>query len=245
MILVFVCEFVLCLLFSSACCRCCTGAKVIVLLDAATRAGSVPNMIANAPHSIHSTCVQNKAHLINLPDGLLWRGWVQQFKERYQVKVLETMDFICGSTLCPCVIADRMMYWDSNHLTWQALNYLFRPIVAQLLALDFLPLPPSIPSATVDFKAELVALKASANRVFLQNQAEMEQFAREVVSVPPNLTPPLMGLHDYVNAQQKNFTECVVDGAPVGGGMDNRCDMGDLTSKTLLYLIGACVVCVH
>jgi hypothetical protein len=115
------------------------GAKVIILLDAATRhhGQSLPDVVAGAPNAINRVCVQDKSALMNLADGQLWRRWLARSQSTYHYMTLETMDLICGSTLCPCVVANRLVYWDSNHLTWQVLDYLYRPVLAQLLSVGY------------------------------------------------------------------------------------------------------------
>jgi hypothetical protein len=108
--------------------------KVLMILDVATRSHRVPDWLAAHPTDGGTICAELKTSLLARREQALWRPMVTAVATRYRTWVLDAMDFVCGRVWCPCVVSDRLVMWDSNHVTYQFVEFLAPNLLANLMA---------------------------------------------------------------------------------------------------------------
>ncbi len=109
----------------------------MLILDVATRRHRVPDWLAAHPTNGDAACAELKTSLLARPEQALWRPMVTTVATRYRTWVLDAMEFVCGRAWCPCAVRDRLVMWDSNHLTYQFVEFLAPNLLATLLAQNY------------------------------------------------------------------------------------------------------------
>jgi hypothetical protein len=110
--------------------------RVLFLFDVPDRRASVPGMVSGNPSNIRAGCTQPRSEVVHH----WWTAHAAAIRETaqtYGAWVIDTLDLSCGPTLCPCVVDDILIMWDSNHMTVEYVGYI-APIVVEEMRLGFL-----------------------------------------------------------------------------------------------------------
>ena len=81
-------------------------------------------------------CVQTRQSLLN-PFYLRWIEVIRTTARQYQAVVVDTLDYVCGPHLCPCIVENVMQMWDNNHLTLEYVFYITPVVHLELKARFF------------------------------------------------------------------------------------------------------------
>jgi hypothetical protein len=90
-----------------------TGAKLLYLTDSPQPGQNVPDCLATHTTDI-SACNPSRDSGVQFPT---FRALEQQVAERYGAKVIDVLPAFCTDTVCPTVISDQIVYFDSSHVT--------------------------------------------------------------------------------------------------------------------------------
>ncbi|MFD7405665.1 acyltransferase family protein [Streptomyces sp. NPDC059866] len=90
-----------------------TGAKLVYITDTPQPGANVPDCLATHTDDI-SACNPTKDKAIEYPE---YRAMEQKVAERHGAEIIETLPAFCADNVCPTVIADQVVYFDSSHIT--------------------------------------------------------------------------------------------------------------------------------
>ncbi|WP_308298992.1 acyltransferase family protein [Streptomyces sp. GESEQ-35] len=90
-----------------------TGAKLVYLTDTPQPGRNVPDCLATHTDDI-SACNPAQDQAIEYPE---YRAMEQKVAKRHGAEVIDTLPAFCADNVCPTVIADQIVYFDSSHIT--------------------------------------------------------------------------------------------------------------------------------
>jgi peptidoglycan/LPS O-acetylase OafA/YrhL len=90
-----------------------SGAKLIYITDSPQPGKNVPDCLATHTDDI-SACNPKQDAAIQFQD---FRAIEQKVAERHGAEVIDVLPAFCASGVCPTVISDQIVYFDSSHIT--------------------------------------------------------------------------------------------------------------------------------
>ncbi|MFF4748517.1 acyltransferase family protein [Streptomyces sp. NPDC002514] len=90
-----------------------SGAKIVYMTDTPQPGKNVPDCLATHLDDI-SACNPGQDAAIEFPD---FRAMEQKVAERHGAVIIDTLPAFCADKVCPTVIADQVVYFDSSHIT--------------------------------------------------------------------------------------------------------------------------------
>ncbi|MFE6287602.1 acyltransferase family protein [Streptomyces sp. NPDC057877] len=90
-----------------------TGAELVYITDTPQPGTNVPDCLATHIDDI-SACNPAQGKAIEYPD---FRAMEQRVAEAHGAAIIETLPAFCADGVCPTVIADQVVYFDSSHIT--------------------------------------------------------------------------------------------------------------------------------
>ncbi|MDR3036668.1 MAG: acyltransferase, partial [Kitasatospora sp.] len=90
-----------------------TGSKLLYLTDTPQPGQNIPDCLATRTKDV-SSCNPGRDKAIEFRD---FRALEQRVAERHGAKVLDVLPAFCTDKVCPTVISDQIVYFDSSHIT--------------------------------------------------------------------------------------------------------------------------------
>lgn len=90
-----------------------SGAKIVYMTDTPQPGTNVPDCLATHTDDI-SSCNPSQDKAIEFPD---YRVMEQKVAKGHGAVIIDTLPAFCASNVCPTVVADQIVYFDSSHIT--------------------------------------------------------------------------------------------------------------------------------
>ncbi|MBA4861408.1 acyltransferase [Streptomyces sp. PSKA54] len=110
-----------------------SGAKIVYMTDTPQPGRNVPDCLATHTDDI-SACNPTQDAAIEFP---AFRAMEQKVAKRHGAKIIDTLPAFCADNVCPTVIANQIVYFDSSHITAgyaKSLVPLLQPTLKKVLA---------------------------------------------------------------------------------------------------------------
>ncbi|MGW1909714.1 acyltransferase family protein [Streptomyces sp. NPDC002076] len=90
-----------------------SGAQLVYITDTPQPGRNAPDCLATHIHDV-SACNPTEDKAVEYRD---LRAVEQKVAERHGARVLDSLPAFCADSVCPTVIADRIVYFDASHMT--------------------------------------------------------------------------------------------------------------------------------
>ncbi|MFC4503068.1 MULTISPECIES: acyltransferase family protein [Streptomyces] len=109
-----------------------SGAKLVYLTDTPQPGRNVPDCLATHTDDVTS-CNPAQDTAVEFPE---YRAMEQKVAKRHGAEIIDVLPWFCADDVCPTVIADHIVYFDSSHITAgyaKSLVPYLRPALAKAL----------------------------------------------------------------------------------------------------------------
>lgn len=118
-----------------------SGARIVYLTDTPQPGRNVPDCLATHTDDIPA-CNPTQDQAIEFP---AFRAMEQKVAKRHGAEIIDTLPVFCADNVCPTVIGDQIVYFDSSHITAgyaKSLVPFLQPTFRKVLAADPVHLAP-------------------------------------------------------------------------------------------------------